>query len=69
MLLGCSNEPTRGQVREAVGSALAAASKVGARSVAFNLPDGIDALDAGVAMTEATLLASYRYATYTSTGA
>lgn len=64
VLLGCSNEPTREQVREAVGSALAAAVRVGARSVAFNVPEGIESLDAGVAMTEAVLLASYRYTTY-----
>ncbi len=64
MLLGCADEPTREQIREAVGNALAASAKLGARSVAFNVPSGVESADAGVAMTEAALLASYRYATY-----
>lgn len=64
LLLGATEEPTREMLREAVGNALQAAARVGARSVAFNVPEGIDAYDAGIAMTEAVLHASYRYVAY-----
>ncbi len=64
VLLGCTDEPTSEMLREAVGNALQAAMRVGARSVAFNVPEGIDVHDAGNAMTEAVLHASYRYAAY-----
>lgn len=64
LLLGCADEPTSEMLREAVGSALQAAFRVGAKSIAFSVPEGIDALDAGIAMTEAVLHASYRYVAY-----
>lgn len=64
VLLGSADEPTAEQVREAVGTALALAAKLGARSVGFSVPVGIDARDVGAAMTEAALLAGYRYSAY-----
>lgn len=64
LLVGWSDEGTRDMLRDAVGHVMQAAGRLGAESIAIVVPENLDAREAGQAMTEAALLAAYRYATY-----
>lgn len=64
VFVGMGKTVTREQLREAMGSVLAAALRLGARRVAIEVPAVADAAEAGEAMTEAALLFAYRFVTY-----